>query len=112
MEMRLMTEWQVFCAYAIHYLGAPPEIMPLFDSRKRWIRKATMVNNLILDYGNFGRGRDLSYYNTHSFLVRKAISFKYRITDFFRNVLIFPKDSTLAFIQTLKLGIIAVLKRE
>lgn len=111
-EMRLMTEWQVFCAYAVHYLGAPPEIMPLFDSRKRWIRKAIMVNNLILDYGNFGRGRDLSYYKTHSFLVRKAISFKYRITDFFRNILIFPRDSMLAFVQTLKLGVIAVLKRE
>lgn len=111
-EMHLMTEWQVFCAYAVYYLGTPPEVMPLFNSGKRWIRKARLANTLILDYGNFGQGRDLSYYKTRPYLVRKMISFKYRISDAVRNFLIFPLDSLLAFTQTLKIGFIAASKGE
>lgn len=111
-EMRLMTEWQVFCAYSVQYLGAPEEVMPLFDSNKRWFRKARMVSSLIMDCGNFGHARDLSYYNTRSYLVRKAISFKYRISDAVRNFLIFPIDSLFAFLDTLKLGLIAIVKGE
>ena len=111
-EMQLMTEWKVFCAYAVHYLGTPPEVMPLFNSGKRWIRKARMVNSLILDYGNFGQGRDLSYYKTRPYLVRKAISFRYRVFDAIRNFLIFPKDSLLAFSQTLRRGVVAASKGE
>lgn len=111
-EMHLMTEWQVFSAYAVHYLGAAPEAIPLYSSNKRWAYKARMVNSLIMDYGNFGQGRDLSYYKTRPYLVRKIISFRYRITDAIRNFLIFPKDSFLAFSQTLKRGFLAASKGE
>ena len=111
-EMCLMTEWKVFCAYAIHFLGAPQEAMLLYDTHRRWILKARMVNALILDYGNFGRGRDLSYYKNRPYLVRKAISFRYRVFDAVRNFLIFPLDSLCAFSQTLKRGFLAVSKRE
>lgn len=111
-EMHLMTEWQVFCAYAVHYLGAPPDVMPLYNPNRRWIWKAGMVNSLILDYGNFGQGRDLSYYKTRPYLVRKAISFKYRFFDAIRNILIFPKDSLLAFSQTFRRGLLAASKGE
>jgi hypothetical protein len=110
--MQLLTEWQVFCAYAVHYLGAPPDVMPLYNPNRRWIWKAGMVNSLILDYGNFGQGRDLSYYKTRPYLVRKAISFKYRFFDAIRNILIFPKDSLLAFSQTFRRGLLAASKGE
>ena len=111
-EMRLMTEWKVFCAYAVYYLGAPSEVIPMYSSGKRWIRKAKMVNTLIMDFGNFGHGRDLSYYKTRPYLVRKAISFRYRFTDAVRNFLVFPKDSFLSFSQTLKRGFLAASKGE
>ena len=71
-----------------------------------------MVNSLILDYGNFGQGRDLSYYKTRPYLVRKAISFKYRFFDAIRNILIFPEDSLLAFSQTFRRGLLAASKGE
>lgn len=111
-DMRLMTEWQVLCAYATEYLGAPRDAMLLYGPCKRWQRKAELMNTLIMEVGNFGQGRDLSYFKTRPYLVRKAISFKYRFMDAFRNFMIFPIDSTLAFSRTLTRGFKAVANRE
>ena len=111
-EMRLMTEWQVLCAYATEYLGAPQEAMLLYRPGMRWKRKARLMNNLIMEVGNFGQSRDLSYYQTRPYIVRKAISFKYRFLDALRNLMVFPVDSMLAFSRTLTRGFKAVANRE
>ena len=111
-EMRLMSEWQVLCAYASDYLGAPQEAMLLYSPDKCWRRKARMMNKRIMEVGNFGRGRDLSYYQTRPYLIRKAISFKYRLKDAYRDLMIFPMDSILAFTSTLSRGFKAVAKGE
>ncbi len=109
-SMGLMTEWQVFCAYAIAYLGAPKEAMLLYDGEMRWVRKANRMNRLVIRFGNFGQGRDLSYYQTKPYLIRKAISFTYRISDAYKNLFIFPKDSLTTFFQTFTRGMKAAIR--
>ena len=108
-SMKIMTEWQVFCAYAIEFLGAPVETMLLYDGKKKWVKKAHRMNGLILTVGNFGHGRDLSYYQNRPYLVRKSISFKYRLSDAYSNFLLFPKDSLVTFFQTLTVGLKAAI---
>ena len=72
-KMGLMTEWQVFGAFVVKYLGMPAEDMPLYDSR--FIGKSSLIRKIVLETGNFGHNRDNSHYQKHSFLVYKTISF-------------------------------------
>lgn len=110
LRMKIMTEWQVFCAYAIDYLGAPHEAMLLFDGKRKWVKKAQRMNKLIMRVGNFGQGRDNSYFQTRPYLIRKYISFKYRISDATTNFSIFPQDSLVTFYRTLSRGLTAAIQ--
>lgn len=96
-DMRLMSEWKAFGAYAVKYLGMPVESMPLYSSDAKWVRKAGRIQNFILKVGNFGHNRDMSYYKRTSFLLRKTISLCRRIDDICRHTLIFPMDSLRFF---------------
>ena len=91
-EMGVMTEWKAFAALAIDWLGMPTEAMPLYYPAPRWKRKGDRIIDLILEMGNFGQNRDLSYQKHYSFLKRKIISL-WRLTwDNVRQLLIFPLD--------------------
>ena len=92
-SMGLMTEWKAFAAYVVNYLGMPVESMPLYEDSGRWTRKARRIHSFILKVGNFGKNRDLSYYQKYPYLVRKAISLGQRLGDVCRHTLIFPLDS-------------------
>ena len=96
-DMGLLAEWKAFGAFAVDYLGLSTEVMPLYSTEKRWKRKATMICSFILQVGNFGGNRDLSYYKKYPFFIRKAISFGYRFGDLCRHALIFPNDSIRFF---------------
>lgn len=111
-SMRIMTEWQVFCAYAIKYLGAKTETMHLFQPRKLWVFKAIILNHMIMVRGNFGHNRGYAYSQKYPYLVRKTISFRYRLTDALCNLLIFPRDSIATFYAIFKGGIKAVIKHK
>lgn len=96
-QMRLSTEWKAFAAFAIDYLGMPVDAMPLYSSEKRWKRKSERICSFIMEVGNMGHNRDMSYYNTTPYLIQKAISVRYRCADLLRHMAIFPLDSIRFF---------------
>lgn len=111
-EMRMTTEWRAFAAFAIEYLGMPKEAMPLYNSGKRWKRKARHICSYILLVGNFGHNRDNSFYSKHSYLAYKTISLTRHICDFFKLFIIFPIDSLRVFVRMIKDGVKALEKGE
>lgn len=112
MQMRLMSEWKAFAAFAVDYLGMMAETMPLYDSNPRWSRKASLIRSFILEVGNFGHNRDMSYYHKYPYLVRKAVSFGRRCGDLSRHSLIFPLDSLRFFPSIVFHGIRSVARWE
>lgn len=110
--MGLGTEWKAFAAFAVEYLGAPSDFMPLYSNDARWKKKARRIKNFILEVGNFGHNRDLSYYSKYSFIVRKSISFGRRCSDFARHVKIFPLDSLRFFPPVVYHGIRYAIRGE
>lgn len=95
--MGLISEWKAFAVFAVDYLGMPIEAMPLYSSEKRWKRKAKRICSFIMEVGNMGHNRDMSYYNTKPYLIQKAISVRYRCVDLLRHMAIFPLDSIRFF---------------
>ena len=111
-QMKLMSEWKAFAAFAVHSLGMQAEAMPLYDSNPRWSRKASRIQSFILEVGNFGQNRDLSYYKKYPYLVRKTISFGQRCGDLFRHMLIFPLDSMRFFPSIVFQGVRSAVRGE
>ena len=109
-DMKLMTEWKAFAAYAVDYLGVSDTVMPLYDSSFRWKRKAYDINNFILMSGNMGHNRDMSYFCKYPYIIRKLFSFGYRIGDTFRNSKLFPLDSFRFFFNISFHGVISTFK--
>lgn len=101
---KIMTEWRAFAAFAVDWLGMPIEAMPLYDSSRKWRRKAERIMDYVLEVGNFGHNRDLEYKRTSSFIRRLMISFGRRVHDFRRQVMVFPMDSVVAFWGVMKTG--------
>ena len=110
--MGLGNEWKAFAAFAVDYLGAPSDFMPLYSNDARWKKKARRIKDFILEVGNFGHNRDLSYYSKYSFIVRKSISFGRRCSDFARHVKIFPLDSLRFFPPVVYHGIRYAIRGE
>ena len=52
----LMTEWKAFAVLAVDQLGMPAEAMPMYDSSKRWSKKASQLLKFIL----IGKQRDVA----------------------------------------------------
>ncbi len=109
-KMGLMSEWKAFAALAVDYLGMPKDAMPFYDSNKKWSRKASKILDFIFYCGNFGHNIDSSYYTKHSYIVKKAISFKYRVSNFLKRVGICPLDSVAFFFNDLVGSFKAVAK--
>lgn len=101
----LLSEWKAFGAYAVDYLGMPAEAMPLYDTSLKWRRKARRINDLLMEKGNMGHNRDMSYYSKYPYLVYKAISLWGHIRDASKRFRIFPLDSLRVFWQTLVRGV-------
>ena len=111
-EMKLMSEWKAFGAFAVDYLGMTRETMPFYDVSKKWCKKAALIKEYVLEVGNFGHNRDSSYYGKHSFLVRKALSFMRRCSDMKHHSSIFPLDSFRFLIGKTISGFIHVVHGE
>ncbi len=54
----LMSEWRAFAAVAVNYLGMPIEAMPLYDTSKKWSKKADKILAFILKGGEWQRFKD------------------------------------------------------
>ena len=107
-RMGLLTEWKVFAALAVNFLGMQKEIMPLYDDAMKWKNKACKVLPFVLEVGNFGHNRDSSYYNKYPYLVYKAVSLGRHIMDFIRYARVFPLDAINVSFTTIGQGIKAV----
>ena len=101
----LLTEWKSFAALAVDFLGMQKDAMPLYSSEKKWQHKALRILSYILETGNFGRNRDISYQHTTSFIVKKTISFWRGTFDSVRHAFIFPLDSIQIWFSKFRLGV-------
>lgn len=106
----IMTEWKVFAALAVGFLGMPAEAMPFYSPKGLWSSKADKVMQFILETGNFGHNRDYSYYNKYPYFVYKAISLWRHTKDGFIYITIFPLDSLKVWCGMIKMGIIEVAR--
>lgn len=48
-RMGLMKEWKVFAVLAVHYLDMPINSMPLYESNKCWVQKASIILEHIIN---------------------------------------------------------------
>ena len=101
LEMRLqkagiMTEWKAFASLAVDSLGMPKEAMPFYDVDFKG--KGERVLKLVLEAGNFGHNKDLSYRTKYKGMTYKIVSLWRRIGDFVQFVPIFPLDAPRFFV--------------
>ena len=105
-----MSEWKAFSALAVEWLGMPVEAMPFYSSSAliRW--KVRRILGFVMETGNYGHNRDMSYYNRYPYLIRKAISLWRHTWDFLRQLMIFPLDALRVWALMIKEGVEAVRK--
>lgn len=100
--MGLMSEWKAFGALAIEYLGFPKDSMPLLnvdvDLNANLKRKDDRILELVLECGNFGHNKDLSYRVKYKGFTYKLVSLWRRLCDFWRFATIFPLDAPQFFV--------------
>lgn len=104
-KMGLMSEWKAFGALAIEYLGFPKDSMPLLNVdlnarsamplglSKNLKKKADRILELVLECGNFGHNKDLSYRTRYSGLTYKIVAAWRRVKDFAALIPVFPLDA-------------------
>ena len=107
-QMRLLSEWKVFAAFAVEYLGMPRDAMPFYSVRPQWSRKARRLMRFVMLTGNFGHNRDKSYFKKYPYLVRKLISFWAGVKYALKRVPIFPLDAVSRFFCFVSYGTGAV----
>lgn len=110
-EMGLMSEWKAFGAFAVEYLGLPVDAMPLYDSSKKWKRKAVRIQSFILTVGNMGHNHDYSYRQKCSGLLSFMITLRIRFVDSVNRFFIFPVDAPKFFVHYVMNRFVAKLKR-
>ena len=116
-KMGLMSEWKVFGAFAVEYIGMPVDAMPMFDPSftfqdSRFKRKVERIKDFILMSGNFGHNRDMSYYSKYPFVIRKCCSMWMRVTDLYNHARIFPLDSLSFFPRIMWNGMRSAVRGE
>lgn len=102
-KMGLMSEWKAFYNLANRYLG-----MLDLDSRfmihdSRFNKKADRIMELVLESGNFGHNKDLSYRTKYSGITYKIVAAWRRLLDFGLLIPVFPLDAP-KFYLTYMLG--------
>lgn len=120
----LMSEWNAFGAMAIEYLGLPIEAMPLLNlnvtqklqisqkNRLNLNKKAERIMKFILEVGNFGHNRDMSFYREGSYLGQKVKSFSRRMGDLWNHLRIFPMDTLRFFPRIMWNGVVSAVRGE
>lgn len=92
----IMTEWKAFASLAVDSLGMSVDAMPFYDERYR--RKGERVLRLVMEAGNFGHNKDLSYRTKYKGMVYKLVSLWRRMGDFVKFLPIFPLDAPRFFV--------------
>lgn len=91
----IMREWKAFASLAVDTIGMPVEAMPFYDSRFKV--KGSRILKLVLEAGNFGHNKDLSYRTRYKGMRYKIVSLWRRFFDFARFTFIFPLDAPRFF---------------
>lgn len=94
-KMGLMTEWKTFAAMAVNTLGMPEDAMPLYD--KSFKKRSEKLLEFILEVGNFGHNRELSYTMEQSAFIRKYNITKAQLKDSVKLAGLFPIDAPKFF---------------
>ncbi len=89
--MGVMTEWKAFGCVIVDVLGLPQETFPFYD--RLYLHKSDRIISYILEVGNFGHNKDISYQKMHPSIVRKIITFGRQAKDSIKLSLIFPIDA-------------------
>lgn len=76
-----MTEWRVFAAFVVEYLGMPVEAMPLYAEDSKWSRKAARVCRFVLEVGDFGHKQRRDFRGM-GYWWRKFVSVGRRLGDY------------------------------
>ena len=95
--MGLMSEWRVFAALAVDYLGMPADAMPFYVDSGRYGRKARRVLRRILECGNMGHNHDLGCRRQYSGVGYLVVAFWRRFWEFLRLSFVFPLDAPKYF---------------
>ena len=111
-RMGLLTEWKAFGAFAVEYLGMPKETMPFYSADEKWKKKADKICAFILEVGNMGHNRDMSYFEKYPYLIRKVYSMGRRCGDLIRHAGIFPMDSLRFFPRIMLNGLRSAVRGE
>ena len=99
-KMGLLRIWKVLASLAVNELGMPEDAMPFYVSEK-YVNKSRKLLEKVLESGNFGHNKDLSYRTKYSGLTYKAVSFWRRLCDFSSFSFIFPIDAPRFFVSYL-----------
>ena len=91
--MGLVSEWKAFGALASRYLGMPDYGSGLMVHDSRFDKKADRIMELVLESGNFGHNKDLSYRIRYSGLTYKMVAAWRRLKDFASLIPVFPLDA-------------------
>jgi hypothetical protein len=97
--MGLLTEWKAFGAFAVNWLGMPTDAMPFYDSSNKFSRKANIVCKLILEAGNFGHNKDVSYRSKYTGFTGNLITFWLRLGEFSKIFTVFPWNAPKFFVN-------------
>ncbi len=100
-KMGLMTEWKAFYNLASRYLGMPDLGEVIMASDSRFDKKADRIMEYVLESGNLGHNRDVSYRAKNSEAVVNTITLWRRICDFAKFTRVFPVDSPKFLVQYL-----------
>ena len=111
-DMRFVSEWKTFAAFAVDYLGAPAEIIPLYSNNEKWSRKAVKVLKHILESGNMGHNLDCRFKDKYPFLVRKIITLWLLTSAVFKRMIVFPANSFFSWSLTIGTGLRRLFRSE
>lgn len=100
-KMGLMTEWKAFYNLANRYLGMPDIGEGLLACDSRFDNKADRIMEYVMESGNFGHNRDVSYRAKNSVAVVNTITLWRRICDFAKFTRVFPVDAPKFLVQYL-----------
>lgn len=101
----LLTEWKAFAALAVGWLDYPKDSMPLYNSNKKWNKKAEKILTIIIETGNLGHNRNMGSFHNQGFFSRKLASLRQHVRDSIRHMFIFPLDTIRATWSNFKYSI-------
>lgn len=100
-KMGLRTEWKAFYNLASRYLGMLDLGEGIMACDSRFDKKADRIMGHVLENGNFGHNRDVSYRAKNSAAVVNTITLWRRICDFAKFTRVFTVDAPKFLVQYL-----------